>query len=662
MRDQIFISYRHDDARGASGRLYDWLRIAFGRDRVFRDVSSIGVGNWRAKINEALARSAVFVAVIGPRWADAENLPRLRDKADLVRYELTRALADADLTIVPTLVEGAAVPKPGILPAALQPIFAKWNARRVSEDGWESDTRRLVSEIEDATGLPIDPNLDLLLTFPGATQQRMAELPLQAGQIDALRQTMDELTRKLAEADAVERPARAAAVDALASGDSIAAETLFETECKAQSTTAKDARLRMAEAARNVANLALLHDVTKAVRFYRKALNAAPKHGETARLLGYALMLAGDLTQAEAAMVHAIEASVAQRNAWGEMAARVGLGDVLVAHGDGPGALAAFRESFAIAEAFETPDPADTKWQREFSVILSRMADVLMAQGEWTEGVAAFNMSLAIRRTLATRDPANTEWQRDLSISLTTMGNFLADQEDWTEALDAYTESLAIAEALAQRDSAKALWQRDILIQQHGIGDALAAQGDEPGALDAYRKSLIIAEALATRDAANTERRRDLSISLGRIGDVLAKQGDVPGALDAYRKELAIAEALAAHDPANRKWQRDLSVSLSRIGNMLVAQGDSAGGLAMYKNSLAIDESLAAHDPGNVRAQYDVAVLCGKIGTIGRGQTVKQRRQVLLRGRDILLSLQSAGKLRPFEGIAFFDRELAKLG
>jgi hypothetical protein len=60
-RDQIFISYRRDDARGASGRLYDWLRIGFGRERVFRDVHSIGVGKWRDKIDSALARSAVCV-------------------------------------------------------------------------------------------------------------------------------------------------------------------------------------------------------------------------------------------------------------------------------------------------------------------------------------------------------------------------------------------------------------------------------------------------------------------------------------------------------------------------------------------------------------------------------------------------------------------------
>ena len=32
VRDHIFIGNRRDDARGASGRIYGWLRIAFGRD------------------------------------------------------------------------------------------------------------------------------------------------------------------------------------------------------------------------------------------------------------------------------------------------------------------------------------------------------------------------------------------------------------------------------------------------------------------------------------------------------------------------------------------------------------------------------------------------------------------------------------------------------
>ena len=63
VRDQIFISYRRDDARGASGRLYDWLRIAFGREHVFRDVRSIGVGRWREKIDEFADAGFTHVAL-----------------------------------------------------------------------------------------------------------------------------------------------------------------------------------------------------------------------------------------------------------------------------------------------------------------------------------------------------------------------------------------------------------------------------------------------------------------------------------------------------------------------------------------------------------------------------------------------------------------------
>ena len=375
-RDHIFISYRRDDARGTSGRLYDWLRIGFGRERVFRDVQSIGVGKWRNKIDAALARSTVCVVVIGPRWANADNLPRLHDQNDMVRYEIARALGDAHVTVVPTLVEGAWVPAARELPAVLQPLVALWNARNVTEDGWEDDTRRLVVEIAAESRLAIDPSFERWLRDAGAAQERVAaqSAQLQADQIDALQRTIDELTRKLAEALPDERSVRAEAFGALAQGDSVAAEDLFEREYDAQARikdraqqALDEARRREAEAARNVANLALLHDVAKSVRFYRKALEAEPEDAETARLLGHALISIGDLTSAQDAFSRSLAAAVAQGDEWGEYAARIGFGDVLVAQGDGPGALAAYRRGLAIAEALATRDPANTQWQRDLS-------------------------------------------------------------------------------------------------------------------------------------------------------------------------------------------------------------------------------------------------------------------------------------------------------
>jgi len=55
------------DARRASGPVWDRLRIGFGRERVFRDVASIGAGKWRQKIEQAPATIKACVAVIGRR-------------------------------------------------------------------------------------------------------------------------------------------------------------------------------------------------------------------------------------------------------------------------------------------------------------------------------------------------------------------------------------------------------------------------------------------------------------------------------------------------------------------------------------------------------------------------------------------------------------------
>jgi tetratricopeptide (TPR) repeat protein len=246
--------------------------------------------------------------VIGPRWANADNLPRLHEETDMVRHELITALAADAITLVPTLVEGLRLKDLPTkrLPPQLFPLFELWNAREVTEDGWEDDTRRLIAEIAETTGLPVGPDLDSLLHKVGAAQQRIQELEqashLQTDQMDALRRTVDDLRGKLAGGSSADHSDIAAAFAALAQGDSEAAEDAFEREYDAQDRAAGEARQRMSESARNVANLALLRDVGKAVVFYRKALAANPEDAETARLLGHSLILLGDLKEARTAL------------------------------------------------------------------------------------------------------------------------------------------------------------------------------------------------------------------------------------------------------------------------------------------------------------------------------------------------------------------------
>ena len=101
----------------SGGKSTQWRKAR--PQQVFRDVQSIGVGKWRDEIDDALARSTVCVAVVGPRWANADNLLRLHDEGDMVRHELAGALASEVLTLVPTLVEGADVPTAAELPVIL---------------------------------------------------------------------------------------------------------------------------------------------------------------------------------------------------------------------------------------------------------------------------------------------------------------------------------------------------------------------------------------------------------------------------------------------------------------------------------------------------------------------------------------------------------------
>jgi len=601
VRDRIFISYRRDDARGASGRLYDWLRIAFGRDRVFRDVSTLGVGKWRDAIDEALARSVACVAVVGPRWASADNLGRLADENDLVRHELITALTSSGLTLVPTLVEGAAAPATPGLPVELQSLFGTWNARVVTENAWEEDTRRLIHEIAQATGLTVGPDLETLLRDAGAAQRRIAELEetrhLQASQIEALQATVDRLTRELAEAPLAMRPDVAGAFAALAAGDTSLAEIIFEREYAAQRAAALAANQAAAEAARNVANLALLRDVTRAVAFYREALELAPDHAETHRLLGNALVLFGDLGGAQAAIARSVEEARRQGRASDEVRARNALGNVLLRLARRDEARTEFLAARALAQAHLAADPDSPAWRLRLSFSQIGLGDVLKAQGDGPGAVAAYRDSLALREALAAGSPTDAELQRNLSICHERIGDILLPT-DRQEALAAYRRSLGIRQALAGRDPENFRWQQMLAIIHERIGDALSAD-DRPEALAAYTRSLGLNESLAGRDPANADLQSSLSASHERIGDVLRAQGDGAGALAAYSRSLALNEALAGRDPANTDWQRNFAVSHERIGDVLSAQGARPAALAAYARSLAIREALVARDPAN---------------------------------------------------------------
>lgn len=147
----VFLSYRRDDSRSATGRLTDQLQTALGADRVFRDLDSITPGlDFQAALERAIGGASVVLAVIGPRWLDmrdAAGQRRLDDPQDMVRLELEAALA-AGVPIIPVLVEGARMPLAQALPASLA-AFARCQAITLDDEGWRDDTRRLISLLRE---------------------------------------------------------------------------------------------------------------------------------------------------------------------------------------------------------------------------------------------------------------------------------------------------------------------------------------------------------------------------------------------------------------------------------------------------------------------------------------------------------------------------------
>lgn len=300
-----------------------------------------------------------------------------------------------------------------------------------------------------------------------------------------------------------------------------------------------------------------------------------------------------------------------------------------------------YAHAHGLAQRSTERDPSNAEWHRNLSVSYNRIGNIRVAHGDGPAALVAYCKSHEITAALAARDPADIAWQRDLSLSHERIGDVLFAQGDQPGALAAYCKSLEIRKALAARGRANAEWQHDLLVSHIKIGNVLVTQGDGPGALSAFRKSLEIAEALAARDPANTEWQRDLSVSHNRVGDVLVTQGIGSGALAAFRKGLQIAEVLAAHETANTGWQRDLSVSYEKIGDVLVAQGDGSAALVDFRKSLEIRESLVARDSANAEWQHDLIVNYVKLSEV----TVE--KAYVLKSLKVAEDMQARGILAP---------------
>jgi hypothetical protein len=146
----IFVSYRQDDSASAAGRLFDRLAAHFGKEQVFFDVDTMAPGaELGITIDQSIARSTAFIAVIGKGWLEAratDGRRRLDKPDDYVRAEIRTALRQGK-TIIPVLIDGARLPDSKDLPEDIAALTSRL-AIDVSETRFDFDVSRIVCAVE----------------------------------------------------------------------------------------------------------------------------------------------------------------------------------------------------------------------------------------------------------------------------------------------------------------------------------------------------------------------------------------------------------------------------------------------------------------------------------------------------------------------------------
>ena len=135
MGPRVFINFRGKDQAGYAALLDRELSTEFGPDTIFHSSRSIEPGqDFVDTLLAALAESTVLLAIIGPNWM---QYLRPDDDSDWVRSEIAVSLRRG-ITVIPILVEDAALPSESQLPADLARMsrcqYLRLNHRNVTYD------------------------------------------------------------------------------------------------------------------------------------------------------------------------------------------------------------------------------------------------------------------------------------------------------------------------------------------------------------------------------------------------------------------------------------------------------------------------------------------------------------------------------------------------
>jgi hypothetical protein len=127
--------------------------------------------------------------------------------------------------------------------------------------------------------------------------------------------------------------------------------------------------------------------------------------------LGYAWISAGKPDQVGTVFAAVIQQALAAQDPRPEGWGLTGQGDVLVAQGDGPGALAAYRAGLAIAEGLAKRDPANSQRHVDLAISCAKLADLgSQLKNQQREGYLCRGIAVLSNRKQSDWLYANQDW------------------------------------------------------------------------------------------------------------------------------------------------------------------------------------------------------------------------------------------------------------
>jgi hypothetical protein len=153
-RHQVVLSYRRNDSRDITGRIYDRLVHDIGKESVFRDIDSIPLAiAYPQRLEQAIRDASIVFVIIGPNWVSAANDDgslRLFDPADYVRREVELAL-QFGVPIAPLTIAGARKPRADELPDSIKPLATRQGLSIRPDPDFHRDMDDLIRQLGEAT-------------------------------------------------------------------------------------------------------------------------------------------------------------------------------------------------------------------------------------------------------------------------------------------------------------------------------------------------------------------------------------------------------------------------------------------------------------------------------------------------------------------------------